>query len=355
MTYRHILLAVTGMTPQVITETVWALTQLEGIALSEVHIITTQIGERQILEKLLDPQTGAWSSFLRTYGLQGQIALDASHIEVIGQREGCPLSDIRTPQDSALAADTIVSAIRSWCEQPDVAVHVSIAGGRKTMGYLVGNALTIFARAQDTLSHVLVRSDVETNPSFYYPNVEQRQEGLVSLVKIPFIRLRQGIPDRLLNSNVRYSQVVEQAQLELFPQVSLRFNYRTQSIICSDISIRLTPKEWVFYYWLAQRAFEGLEPINPYQEGREEVIGLYERFFPYRKDCERIRQTMSDNVSFKATLQSARSLIHRKLSAYLPQALCDYYFIHSQVTKPHTRYHLTLMPDQLDLTLPCGV
>ena len=48
-------------------------------------------------------------------------------------------------------------------------LHVSIAGGRKTMGFYVGYALSLFARDQDRLSHVLVPPSLESRQDFFYP------------------------------------------------------------------------------------------------------------------------------------------------------------------------------------------
>jgi CRISPR-associated protein (TIGR02584 family) len=38
---------------------------------------------------------------------------------------------------------------------PQASLHVSIAGERKTMGFYVGYALSLFGRTQGRLSHVL--------------------------------------------------------------------------------------------------------------------------------------------------------------------------------------------------------
>ena len=51
----------------------------------------------------------------------------------------------------------------------DTQLMVSIAGGRKTMGYYAGYALTLFGRHQDQLSHVLVSEEFEGNRDFFFP------------------------------------------------------------------------------------------------------------------------------------------------------------------------------------------
>jgi CRISPR-associated protein (TIGR02584 family) len=48
-------------------------------------------------------------------------------------------------------------------------LHVSIAGGRKSMGFFAGYAFSLFGRTQDRLSHVLVNDPFESFPDFYFP------------------------------------------------------------------------------------------------------------------------------------------------------------------------------------------
>ncbi|MBF4102237.1 hypothetical protein INT80_01850 [Gallibacterium anatis] len=51
-------------------------------------------------------------------------------------------------------------------------MHVSIAGGRKTMGFFAGYALSLYGRAQDSLSHVLVSAEYEAIQNF---SIRQKQ------------------------------------------------------------------------------------------------------------------------------------------------------------------------------------
>jgi CRISPR-associated protein (TIGR02584 family) len=51
---RNILLCVAGMTPQIITETLFALTQTQKVKLDEVQVITTLDGRDEVTETLLD-------------------------------------------------------------------------------------------------------------------------------------------------------------------------------------------------------------------------------------------------------------------------------------------------------------
>lgn len=45
----------------------------------------------------------------------------------------------------------------------------NLAGGRKSMGFYIGYALSLFGRGQDRMSHILVEEAFETHPEFFYP------------------------------------------------------------------------------------------------------------------------------------------------------------------------------------------
>ena len=83
--------------------------------------------------------------------------------------EGRLLSDIRNAADNEAIADAITAVVRELTADADCAVHASIAGGRKTMGFYLGYALSLLGRSQDRLSHVLISSPFESNPEFFYP------------------------------------------------------------------------------------------------------------------------------------------------------------------------------------------
>jgi hypothetical protein len=89
-------------------------------------------------------------------------------------------------------------------------LHASLAGGRKTMGFYLGHAMALFARPQDTLTHVLVPPEFEDCDDFWYPASEPpvrpmtNRHGMlvdpmharVDVAEINFVRLRGKLPPR---------------------------------------------------------------------------------------------------------------------------------------------------------------
>ena len=171
---KHILVAVSGMTPQIITETVWALIEERGVQLSEIHVITTLQGKRRLMDALLTPQTGQFWKLCTDYGIDSSaIRFGEDTVHVITDIEGHELDDIRTSKESESARDRIFEVVEDLVCEENTCLHGSIAGGRKSMGFLLGSAIHLLGRAQDRLYHVLVDPvQVENSASFYFPTLK---------------------------------------------------------------------------------------------------------------------------------------------------------------------------------------
>lgn len=262
---RRILTAVCGLSPQILTETLYALAveAKPGFLPTEIHLLTTREGAHRARLTLLHPETGKFHQLLRDYGFPN-IAFDDSHIHIIRDRDGNELDDIRTPEENECLADDIARAIREYTLDPEAALHVSIAGGRKTMGYYAGYALSLFGRQQDRLSHVLVTPDYEANPDFFYPTPtsqiiytrEKRPldtaEAKVVLAEIPFIRLRDDIPGRLLNGQAGFSETIELARRANQPP-ELVIDRATRELRANGIAVAVPPSLFAFYLWVVTR------------------------------------------------------------------------------------------------------
>ena len=204
---RRVLLAVTGLSPQVVTETLYALAVIEEprFVPTEIHLITTARGAERARLELLEGESGWFHRLCRDYGLP-PIRFGAENIHTLPDEAGHPLPDIRSRAENTLAADFITAKVAELTQDDTAALHVSLAGGRKTMGYYLGYALSLYGREQDRLSHVLVSGRYENHPLFFYPtpyfhriHAQPDQEPLdtskaeVVLADIPFVRLRKEI------------------------------------------------------------------------------------------------------------------------------------------------------------------
>lgn len=308
---RNILFLVTGMTPQIITETIWALgcdDNAETWIPDEVHVLSTQDGLNQIRKRLFE--NGVFAQFKQDYPQLANVQFDpTTHLHVIADEHGKALIDLKTPEDNEKSADIICQKIKEFTDMPDTSVHVSIAGGRKTMGFYAGYALSLYGRAQDSLSHVLVEEKFERAVNFFYPTpnehlvsdrdekvVGNAQEAKVWLANIPFVRMRDAIlPKHQLKKDHSFSEVVQQINAS-FEDITLELHTFSRKAIINDqfVISDLPPREWALLHWFADRRKNDKGGIiapsknsneKSSNDGQDEHIqALTEDFFDYYYD-----------------------------------------------------------------------
>ena len=108
--FREILIFVAGATPQIITETIYALAmQNPPVYPDELHIITHSQGRSLILQKLV--KEGKLKELCTEYGIP-RLTINESSFLVIKGDDGKELPDIRTAEDNEPAGDQIAAFIR---------------------------------------------------------------------------------------------------------------------------------------------------------------------------------------------------------------------------------------------------
>ena len=255
---KEILIAVAGLTPQVITETLYYLTQIKKpqSKIDEIYVTTTADGKREIMNKLLD-KSGKFLDFCREYKIgSSSIKFDEESIILLSDSKGRTLKDIRSVDDNKFVAHQIIDFIRSLTADPNVSLHCSVAGGRKTMSVYLAYALMLFGRSCDTLSHVLVEESLEMDKDFFFPKKSSIKKSMVELAEIPYLRLRDKIKQIIGFERFSLGEMMHSAQKELdkIPFISaLEVNLKTRCLIIGDIKIRLKPKLLAIYAHFAER------------------------------------------------------------------------------------------------------
>lgn len=187
-----VLVAVTGMSPAILTETVWALArETPPVRPGKIVVFGTSQSRVHLQRALLD--SGVWENLRKSLhaGPDELVFGNTSdHIRVFSFR-GRELDDIRTPQDNSATADFMLEHLRAFTDNPDQRIIGSIAGGRKTMGALLYAAMTLIGRETDRLTHVLVDPALETrrDPPFYFP-ANAAEARAITLADVPFVPLR---------------------------------------------------------------------------------------------------------------------------------------------------------------------
>lgn len=275
MSARRILLCVTGLSPQIVTETVFALAVDSSPPWipDEIRLVTTQRGAENARLLLLSDHPGWFLRLCDDWGLP-HIAFDAAHIEVLKDSFGQPLDDIRDDQDNQRAADGIADLVRRLTEDDNTEIHASIAGGRKTMGFFMGYAMSLWGRPQDKLSHVLITSPFESRPEFFYPTptshvIPARAPGQdpldamtakVWLGDIPFVRLRSLLPASLKGERGGFAQAVSAANRAL-DQIELEIDIAQSCVRINQQTVALPPMQMSLLCLLAWRCQRSQPPL----------------------------------------------------------------------------------------------
>ena len=273
---KRILICVTGLSPQIVTETLYALAvnREPRWVPDEIRLVTTQRGAENARLMLLSEKPG-WFHRLREDWDLPPIAFDASHILVLQDGRGQPLEDIRDDQDNERAADGIADLVRSLTADDNSEIHASIAGGRKTMGFFMGYAMSLWGRSKDKLSHVLISAHFESRPEFFYPTptpqvIPARGPGedpldastaKVWLGDIPFVRLRDLLPTSIKDQHTGFAQAVSAANRAL-DEVELEIDIAQSCVRINQQSIDLPPMQIGLLALLAWRCQQQMPPLR---------------------------------------------------------------------------------------------
>jgi hypothetical protein len=134
----------------------------------------------------------------------------------------------------------------------------------------------------------------ESHRDFFYPtphshvisDKENRSldalDAEVMLAKIPFVCLRRGIPEHLLEGKTSFSESIKFARL-IEDEPKLKIDYAKSSLWVTDIQIALTPINFIFYIWILERSLRGEYIERPGKEEfnkeyAEEIKNISERY-----------------------------------------------------------------------------
>lgn len=361
----RVLLCVCGLTPQIITETLYWLACVRKPAFvpTRVVVMTTTTGAERVRLQLRSDNPGWLARLSGDYGL-APIPLAAGDVHVIEDAAGRPLDDLRTADDNTAAADRIVAAVAELTRDPDCALHVSMAGGRKTLGFFAGYALSLYGRDQDRLSHVLVSSQFETHPDFFYPTPYSRvimtrdntpldcREAEVSVADLPFVRMRDGLSDALRTGRTSYALAVAAAQHRFAPP-SLVIDLRARTIAAGNQPVTITPALLAFYTWLARKAVAGqpwisMDELTTRETARrhgQDYLRDYGRFVSV-VDAESTSALKRDGMDYDA-FKVRVTRINKYLMANLQDAGPDRYRIARSGRRMAYSWGLALPPDAI--------
>ncbi|MGE4046216.1 MAG: CRISPR-associated ring nuclease Csm6 [Acetobacteraceae bacterium] len=366
----RVLFTVSGLTPQIVTETVYALAvrQTPAFVPTRIIVATTTEGAARVRLTLQGEDPGWLGRLCRDYRLP-PIAFNEDDIRVLTGPDGEPLQDLRTEEENQAAADAITEIIRELTADPDCALHVSMAGGRKTLGFFAAYALSLYGRPQDRLSHVLVSEPFQNNPLFYYPTpyrevIHTRNnhplnaaEARVTLAEIPFVRMRDGLSEALRSGRATYGQAVAAVQRKLEPP-RLEIDLPRRRIIAGGVPVELRPQLLAVYVWLARKQLAGQTVVKGTKEEDTALAKQHAREFlaEYRQLTDRDIEATEISLRRNGLDHSYLSPIFTRLNDALGAALdvaAGPYTIKRFGPRMQSDFRIDLPPAAISIT-ECG-
>ncbi len=263
---KNLLVCVSGLTPQIVTETLFCLAHKEKIKIDEVYVLTTKRGRDVILGRDKHPATpktplkNEIENLCKKYKLKKPLFEENDTHIIVAKEESIEIPDVRSDKDNILFPNKICEFLRVKSSDPDNVLFCSITGGRKSMSVHLANALSLFARENDRLVHVLTKEEHEFKG--FYPTTKSEINDL-ELADIPFVRLRPILaaelkrPD-LLKAN--FEQVVEYTQKQLktlTPSNKLIIDTERRELRFGNNRMVLERMEFLFYYFFVDSKSRG--------------------------------------------------------------------------------------------------
>jgi CRISPR-associated protein (TIGR02584 family) len=373
---KNILLAVAGLSPQVITETLYALNQMNR-PVHAVHIITTRLGKDRLLSELLGGGGGPYYRYLEEYGTPAEgIEFGPGNIHVVHDDHGTELDDIRDEEDNARLLQLCIAVTFEFTRERDTAVFFSIAGGRKTMGACLTLAAQMYARSQDRLYHVLVPPEFEGNRRFFYPPKKSRPIKLmdsrgepmfkatkyahINLVHMPFFSIRSQLAPEYLD-HPRDPATLMQSLIREAPEL-LEVNLIQGKIKYRGTEKDMMPARLALYAFFALRKKDCPQSANTCKSCDGCFLDAAEVFAHqdaitnlYRRLCgSRPLDEMSDSGILGLTAQnfnSYKARIRHDLRDAFGAPASEKLEIASTGHRPDTRYGLRLDKSAIEVVL----
>jgi CRISPR-associated protein (TIGR02584 family) len=310
---RHNVLVITlGGAPGVVTETAYALlSRSPRWVPHEIHLVTTTFGAKD----WSNPDSRA-NRELRAVFRHFDVAPVDPRLLVPEISAGNPIADIRTEEQNVAFANALTWLIKEIKERSNTRLHVSMAGGRKTMSSYSQAAVSFFAEANDELTHSLVEpSSLEYSPDFFWPqqqeqdinvskrpppsppNIVKASTAEVTLVPSPFVRLRQHmrhIP--FARQNFDHWTLTERVQANL-DAYSIEVRVEDGTLVVHEQQVKFGHQEFALYRVLAAAVAESWRGVGPEGQGDDHVGWVlirdfldpasrpHRRFFEFYRDC----------------------------------------------------------------------
>lgn len=160
-----------------LTEAIYGLIVEKEVPLSKIILMTTLKGKESFYKSDLYRPFGSYQEVIRQMAKHYEHRLPRGwrsdeilvpEVMVVRDSNGIELEDIRDEDENSAVAIWMLQRVSELASDPNLVIHASVAGGRKTMAIFLKDSLELFGRREDKVYHVLVSANHE-RPGYYYP------------------------------------------------------------------------------------------------------------------------------------------------------------------------------------------
>lgn len=361
--HKNILVCVSGLTPQIVSETFYCLAVQKKIVIDEIYVLTTKRGRDVILgidDAHYTPKSVLKKELINLcakYKIKMPLfENNDSHI-ITAKEESLELSDIRTDKHNILFPNKTCEFINKLSSDPNSTLYCSISGGRKTMGVHLAFALSLFGRENDKLLHVLTSEENEFKG--FYP-VNKKEDKALELAEIPFVRLRSVTllkDEKKSKSKLKYAEIVKLTQNELH-KVSdvnkLIIKINEKEITYGDNTVKFEPQEFAIYFKFAEQKVEGVNKISIHHiistEFAYSLVDFIKENYEYYYFSEEIKNPWWKSGFTAENFRSKRAKINKKLSELFDDEIIKEDFLISSIKNyRETAYHIKAAANKLKI------
>ena len=171
---------------------------------------------------------------------------------------------------------------------------------------------------------------------------------------IPFVRMRDGLDGDLLEGRASFSSVVADAQRAM-PPVRLALKPARREVIAGGEALVMSPRQFAFYWMLAERALKRLPGFHWSEEGAgRELLSYYARLVgEHSGEYERSEEAFRHGLTGE-NINPDKAHVNGELKRMLGRRQAAPYVIAKGERIPGTRYYrigLTLAPKEIEV---CG-
>jgi len=249
-----IVLALSGLSPAVITETVYNLLKEDGDLLPlRVVPITTNTGAQKIAEM---NQQGVWQDLCEKLAISPN-DLTLEQPRIICDRDGQAIEDTDTKQNHDLTCDFMAEIVQEY-KKAGHSIIASISGGRKTMGALMYAVMSMLGDMQDRITHVLVDNSILGFADFYFPSQTKQQledrsgntlqagEVEVNLIDIPFPRFKLINKKPFISDKMSFTDLVQSVNTPDWKELKITLDIHARQVSINDKIIDFSKLSYPF-------------------------------------------------------------------------------------------------------------